>query len=237
MYSIVRMKEVNPVTNLRGIDHVYVPHYHKLIQRREYLLSEFKKYGIGGVEFRTYFPRERLSNEMIARFYDKHRPGTNVKMTVVEIANYIEQYYIVVDMLKCGYNSCLILEDDAILVDGFRDTFNKYMETIPDDWEVTFLHDGCFWHADGIEEGKYWYPAYKSRSCCSYMLTREACMKVVNHMVPCYQLIDRTYELLIQSLGLKCYWCEPVIVREGTMIGVYNTSADDRKDDVVRKWW
>jgi hypothetical protein len=225
------MKEISHITNLRGIDHVYIPHYHKLVQRKAHLLSEFKKYGIGGVEFRTYFPRESVSKEMVSRFYNKSRPGTNYKMELVEIVNYIEQYYIVIDMLKRGYNACLILEDDAILVNGFRDIFNKYMETIPDDWEVTFLHDGCFWHADGIEEGKYWYSANKSRTCCSYMLTQEACRKIVHLMFPCYLPIDHTYEALIKTQKLKCYWCEPVIVREGSIIGIYNTSADN----VVRK--
>lgn len=51
-----------------------------------------------------------------------------------------QSHYNVIDLsIKRGYRNILVLEDDALFVDGFLEKFNYISSTIPDDWDMIYF--------------------------------------------------------------------------------------------------
>jgi GR25 family glycosyltransferase involved in LPS biosynthesis len=117
------------------------------------------------------------------------------------------------------------LEDDAILLDNFYNNLNSYLTALPDDIDMAFLHDGCGFHAKNIKDNQIWYREKYSRTCCSYLITKDACEKISKTIIPMSTGIDHELNKQIDIHNLNVYWCEPVIIREGSQIRFYNSSV------------
>jgi hypothetical protein len=108
------------------------------------------------------------------------------------------------------------LEDDAIPCNNFSEILTNYQETLPSDVDMAFLNNGCNFHAKNIVSDKVWYPVPSTRTCCSYIITRQACEKMLPNIIPFHNVIDFELNNQITNLSLKVYWCEPTIVRDGS---------------------
>jgi GR25 family glycosyltransferase involved in LPS biosynthesis len=203
------------------IDKVYIVHYAPLKDRRMRLEESLQKYGITNYEFITDYDRNTITNETIKQYYR----GNTISLAPICITiSHVEIYK---KIIENKYALTLILEDDAILAPDFKERLATYCNDLPSDFEIGFLNDGCNMHARGIRPDQIWYPAKSSRTCCAYLITKGCCEKLVKSSIPFREVID--YELFTQinRQNLKCYWCEPTIVSDGSVI-CFQQSYDRR---------
>lgn len=203
---------------MNKIDRIYVLHYSPLKERKEYLEKQFFQYKITNYEFFTdYSDRNDAKKDII----DKYFKLDNLSPAQICIAiSHIELYK---KIIANNENMCLILEDDAIFCYDFVNNFNKYINCIPSDIDIAFINDGCNLHSANRTSDTIWYPATYSRTTCSYLITKQACSKLLQTIIPFENPIDHELNKQIVLHNLKCYWCEPTLITDGSTT-VYNSS-------------
>ena len=202
------------------IDKIYITHYTKLYNRKEKMLSQFEKYNIINYEFIEKYDREHVTSDFVNNYCIGNNFGG-----IAGKCNAITHLEVYNDIIKHNYKLCLILEDDAILCDNFDIKFKEYISNIPDDFEIGFLVDGCNLHEKNIKDSVIWYRSIYSRTCCAYLITKQACEKIVKTILPFTENIDHSLNKQIAKHNLKNYWCEPTIVSEGSKDGNYISSV------------
>jgi hypothetical protein len=90
------------------------------------------------------------------------------------------------------------------------------MKSIPTDYDLALLNDGCGMHADNIRENVLWYPMPYTRTCCSYLITDKCCSVFLESMIPFSHAIDAQINVEIKKHDLKTYWAEPTLVHDGS---------------------
>ena len=191
-------------------DHIYILHYTPLTQRKEYLLNKFKELNITNYTFYEEYNRDVITPETIEQYYKLK------EINKVQICITISHLEIYRKMIQEGHEQCLILEDDAILSDDFNNKLKSYMETLPSDYNLAFLVDGCGMHSPNIVSDKIWYPAIHSRTCCAYIINKKTCELLLEKAIPFTNAIDHELNKQIADNNLIVYWCEPTIVHHGS---------------------
>ena len=108
---------------------IFVIHYKKLIDRKLFILSQFKKHNITDYEF-IEIERDDLSNPNISMFHKNYK-NSQMSLSLKHFYAYKE--------ISDKYDNCLILEDDAILINNFTDILNKYMDQLPKNYDCYLL--------------------------------------------------------------------------------------------------
>jgi len=200
------------------IDHIYIVHYTPLVDRKEYLLNQFNSNTITNYEFVTEYDRNTTSREIMDKYFFEFNNLTPVQKCIS--ISHVEIYK---KIIESKYNLCLILEDDAILTNLFKEKLEYYIDNLPKDFDIGFLNDGCGFHADNINDSQIWYKVPGTRTCCAYLITKNTCEKFVNSMIPLKTVIDHELNIHIVNLNLNCYWAEPTIVMDGS-VNIYGSS-------------
>ncbi len=200
-----------------NIQHIFIVHYNKLIERKKYLIDKFNFYNITNYTFIEDYCRDETSQETLDKYFKlKNLNPAQICITISHIEIYKK-------IINENIKSCLILEDDTILCDDFVNKFNYYVKSIPINYEMVFLNDGCNLHAQNIVENQYWYKSNTTRTCCSYLITKECCEKILKTIVPFTYAIDHELNLQIKLHNLKVYWLEPTIIKDGSTL-IYGSS-------------
>ncbi len=198
------------------VNKIFIVHYEPLFQRKINLTRQLEENIIKNYEFITDYDRNKVDDETIKKYY------TLNKINKTQICITISHVEIYKRIIEEDLDFCLILEDDAILCNNFQTIFNNYLEQIPEDVEIAFINGGCNIHIPNPSPDKIWYPGPSTRTCCAYLITKKTCERLVEKMIPFHNVIDFELNDQIKNLNLKCYWCEPTIVQDGseTMYGV-----------------
>jgi GR25 family glycosyltransferase involved in LPS biosynthesis len=192
------------------IDKVYIVHYAPLENRRHFLTKMLEDNDITNYEFITDYDRNNTSKEVMDIYF---KGNSLVPAQICITISHLEIYK---KIINNNYNLVLILEDDAILNSNFKSNLNMYCENLPNDFEIGFLNDGCGYHANDIKKDIYWYPKNYTRTCCSYLITKGCCEKLVKSSIPFHEVIDFELNTQIKNQNLGCYWAEPTIVTDGS---------------------
>ena len=195
---------------MNHIDKIYIIHYAPLTERKAYIDKKIKDLNLQNVEFFSEFDRNSTPDEVIKTYYKGD--GLNAAQICITISH-VEIYK---KVLENNYKSVLILEDDALFEDNFIEVLNKYMESVPEDYDLLFLNDGCGLHSKNIVSDKIWYREYTSRTCCSYIVSNKCCNKLIPTIIPFEHSIDWQINHETSNKALIIYWCEPTIVRDGS---------------------
>lgn len=75
--------------------------------------------------------KENIIHEKVGNKYEYLKPG--------EIGHLLSFIGIMKDALKKNYKNILILEDDSIIEDNFREVFMESYEKLPDNWDIVYL--------------------------------------------------------------------------------------------------
>lgn len=203
--------------------HIFIVHYKPCVDRKQYLTEYFNAHGFTKYTFVDDYQREDLTVELRDAYFS---PTVRLPPAVYCITiSHIEIYK---RILSLGMDRCLILEDDARPCDDFFTVLDTYLADLPNDVELAFLNDGCGLHATTNRVTNYWHLHNKSRTCCSYIITKQCIMKLLSTMVPCNQAIDHELNTQIALHNLRVYWCEPTIVSDGSG-RVYQDSYNPRQ--------
>jgi GR25 family glycosyltransferase involved in LPS biosynthesis len=210
---------------------VFVIHYTKLTERKEYIQKHLPERGILEYEFVETHNQEDLTEE------EKNRFALSPPKTSL-FCKHLETIQTISD--KNEY--ALILEDDVILCDNFLEKLKEYWKQIPPDWDMIFIGDGANLHieAERIRPDQYFYEpkmhqaffgiAGASRCSDSYFI-RNPCAKRITHYVKTqWRKTSLPYDWwlnkAVYELGLKVYWVEPTIVTQGSACGLFQITSN-----------
>lgn len=199
---------------------IYITHYTPLIERKENIINQLKIYNIDNYEFIEVYDRENLTNANIVKFSHITLSETSLFLKHIEI------YKKYVDNNK--NELVIVLEDDAIFVDNFKEKLDIYVQELEkiNDWDVIFTADCCNLHIKSVKE-KLFYSSNGSRGTCMYILNVGVCKKLLNIIdieTSINKPIDHWFNLIQHKYNLKYYWSEPILVKQGSEIGIFNSA-------------
>ena len=217
---------------------IFIAHYSKLVERKQYMIEQFKKHRITNYEFVEKYDKECLTDKDKEIFtYDPQ-----VSMSAVSLA--LKKLYIF-KQIRDFYDYALILEDDAVLCDNFMDTLQKYMTELPNTYDMLFLGCGLGFHIEPnlILPNKHiykkcLYPTPWGGDGCTrgtdcYLMTKECakklCWYVYEKQVKPRAYIDFILNQAGRDMNLEVYWSEPTLAVQGSVTGLFNSSVVNGK--------
>ncbi len=211
----------------------FVVHYARLAYRKAFLVSQFARLGLDDVTYIEQYDRDTLSESDIAMFHPK--------LSRANMAVTLSHLQCIKDMLASGVDHALILEDDAVLHPDFNARLDKYMNELPDDWDVMFIGNGCGLHIPRAiieaNPGQTVFPkghdttvgAGCTRCTDSYVLRRRCAERILDYVSSLQSKVempvDWWYNDVLRDIGAKVYWSEPTIVEQATQNGMWPTSV------------
>jgi GR25 family glycosyltransferase involved in LPS biosynthesis len=227
---------VNKNVNMK----TYICHYPKLTERIESLIPSLEKNGFDDIEIVYGIDRNDInenhfsifSNDIMHKKEREFYKGCVADYTYdilskpAEIANFLTHLEIWDRISKSSQKHCLVLEDDVVTIDdNFTETWNRYMESIPDDLEIAYLNEGCDLTVKNklgldIVDDKIWYDCYikESRTCCAYIISSDFCTKIIDFIKsnPVVYAVDHELNFIQKKNDTNVYWTYPCIFREGS---------------------
>ncbi len=110
---------------------------------------------------------------------------------------------------------CIVLEDDSIKNDNYDDNLRTCLETLPEMWDVIFP-GACA----GIRSPKGHHESKGTRGLGMYILNQGVGQKLVDFF-NAETVITKPIDHWMNTLPLKYYLYEPLLVSQGSEVGVY----------------
>lgn len=209
---------------------IFIVHYDKLVERKKFITKQLNEYDFD-FEFISNHGKENLTLDERKMF--KNRTDGEISLTL----HHIECYKRIVEE---NIDYALILEDDVVTSNNFRETLEGYIQELPTDWDMLFIGNGCGMHIDKhlLVPKKHVYKKdnvingniYEGSTRCtdSYLITNK-CAKIITEKLklPNYTIAvmtDLWLNCVIRNNNFNVYWAEPTIVTQGSEIGVYKSS-------------
>ena len=120
-----------------------------------------------------------------------------------------------------------MFEDDAILVDNFKEQLTIYLnelETI--EWDIVFSGECCGLHANKTTS-KILYKSTTTRGTCMYILNKGVCKKIndiFNIEPKINKSIDHWFNDMQPKYNLQYYWSEPTVVSQGSETKIFKSA-------------
>jgi GR25 family glycosyltransferase involved in LPS biosynthesis len=202
---------------------IYITHYTPLTIRKKNIIRQLKTNNIDNYEIIEKHDREKLTQIDIKKFSGIKLSETSLFLKHIEI-------------FKKEVNNneiVIVLEDDAIFVDKFKEKLYTYIKELEKkkNWDVIFTGDCLNLHIKADKENLF-YPTNMSRGTCMYILNVGVCKKlldIINIEKNINQAIDHWFNLIQKKYNLKYYWSEPVLVKQGSELGIYKSSIGTGK--------
>jgi GR25 family glycosyltransferase involved in LPS biosynthesis len=200
-----------------NIDHIYICHYTKLIDRKLFIENQLNAFGINNYEFISSYDPELLDKKLIIQKYpyifDKTKKD-NRYLRISEISLALKHCHAIEKSCIQNYDSVLILEDDAILSDNFISSYNDYLKQLPDDWDLFWVGSCCNLHIPEIKSNQNIYQTNKSRCTHCYSISKKGLGILNNIIYNIDEAIDWYYNDIINRYNLNTYWAEPSICKQ-----------------------
>lgn len=196
--------------DLSDLQMVYVIHFESLTNRRKVINSQLSK--ITGIPV-TFITMNEDSDHQTSKIFKDVYKGDS-KVSVQEITVSLAHLQVYRDILDKGYSTCLILEDDAILVESFLEDLEKSIKESVN-FDFSFLSSCGDLRAHKVRPGIL-QDALTSRSVCGYIVRSQCLAKVLTACSELISVIDWQLNYIREPLGLKYSWSEPPIVLQGS---------------------
>lgn len=213
----------------------YIIHYTPLKERKIFMVAQIEKYNLDA-KFIEKYDRENLTDSDYNYFIKE-------KVRLSQMSNMRKHISAWNNLINSNFNHCLVLEDDTILHENFKNILDKYLIELYDinkDFDLCFIGDGAKLHIHKflIEENKniYLKSNYPSswggdgatRCTDSYIISKNCSNKILKYLETNKIEIwtsDFWLNHVCRTLDLKVYWAEPTIVTQGTQNGLFKSSA------------
>jgi GR25 family glycosyltransferase involved in LPS biosynthesis len=197
---------------------IYITHYTPLADRKQDIIKQLTNAGITEYEFIETYDKEALTNKDIEKF-------ANIRLSE---ASLFLKHYEIFKKNKDTNDIIVVLEDDAILVENFKEHLANYIELLKTKtWDVAFTGECCNIHAKNIVQGQIFYDWPGSRGTCMYILNAGVCKKlydIFNQENKIVLAIDHWFNLIGKKYGLKYFLSEPTLVYQGSELGLYKSA-------------
>jgi glycosyl transferase family 25 len=209
---------------------VFVIHYKKLSDRKQFILNQFSKHNITDYEF-IEIDRDELEKYDISMFESNYSTS--------QIAISLSHFYAYQQIVE-KYDYALILEDDVLLHDDFSSIFSNYMNELPIDYDLLYIGDGCNLHIEKHKlipnihiykkglEATTWGGNGSSRCTDSYLVNKKCAKNLCTYINQLPYKINSPIDFWINDASrdnqFTVYWAEPTIVTQGTQNGMFSSS-------------
>jgi len=194
---------------------LFIMHYTPLVERKKNIIHSLQNAGISEYEFIEVYDRENLTQSDLEKFRE-------IRLSEISLfLKHIEVFKKEIDDIT------VVLEDDSIFVDQFKERLEKYLAELETmEWDVVFTGECCGIHSH-VEPNKTFYETNGSRGTPMYILNRGVCKKL-NDIVKAETIIDRPidhwFNYIYQKYILKYYHSEPTLVSQGSEIGIFKSA-------------
>jgi GR25 family glycosyltransferase involved in LPS biosynthesis len=119
----------------------------------------------------------------------------------------------------------LVLEDDTVLSERFSVLLQSALQSMPKDWQILFIGDGCGLRVPGRSDQDAMYRMNPPRSKCSdaYLINTAAARSLLQTLVPFSLPIDLELGCSMLQQQTVCYWLEPPITTQGSQTGLFSS--------------
>jgi GR25 family glycosyltransferase involved in LPS biosynthesis len=209
---------------------IFVIHYKKLIDRKEFMLKQFEKYNLIDFEF-IEIDRDEVENYDLTIFKEDFKKIHKSQMAIT--LSHIFGYKKILDK----YENALIFEDDAILCENFIEIYNYYLTQLPENYDMLFIGNGGNLHIKKelivpnkniylkSVEIEDWAPMGAAKCTESYLVSKKCAKKLLESIEKIKNKvnlpIDWWLTYLLKENNLIVYWAEPTIVTQGTQNGMF----------------
>ena len=204
---------------------IFIIHYKKLTERKEFMINQFKRENITNYEFITIDRDELIETDLI-KFQDNFSKPL--------IANFLSHLFVYKQIANNNFDYNLILEDDAILCHNFNKILHTYIKQFSNNYDAIFIGDGCNIKEHHIISSKiiqncnvYKYDGDNKCKCTdSYFVSKKGANHIINYFNNLETKINNPIDWFLNKPLeiLNVYWCEPTLVKQGTIIGLFNSS-------------
>lgn len=207
---------------------IFVIHYEPLVERRQYLESVLPNTDIP-YTISTKYTRDNIDESCFCEdgtTIDKKNkitttpvPPADFTLTPPIKANGLEHVHIYNTIVEKNLDFAIVLEDDAILVENFTDRLNNILNTLPEDWDVIYLSNGCQGRPILTKNGNSEFVISEKRqswTASGYMLNKESARLFVDNIQPIVYPPDFELTYLQNLLKSNVYWLYDPIVYEGS---------------------
>jgi len=200
------------------IDKYYMCHYSKLTERRSYIKDVVLKYNIN-LNWILEYDKEQINENILSKsFPDLFSDKSGKKPSKAEISLAMKHYCVFNDVIKNNFQNVVVFEDDIILVDDFDKKLNKYINQLPNNYDILWIGTCCnLYTSQIIPELNVYRNSHGSRCTHAYVISNAACKKIVDFFPKIYQAIDWFFNTSIKTLNLNNYWAEPPLSTQNTM--------------------
>jgi len=134
------------------------------------------------------------------------------KLSLAEISLVMKHHYAFEDTVMNNYDNVVVFEDDIILCDGFNQKLEKYLNQLPDDYDILWIGTCCNLHVPQYNPQLHVYPTQHGSRCThAYVISNKGCKKLLEHFPTIYQPIDWYFNSSVKLLNLKNFWAEPAL--------------------------
>jgi len=197
----------------------YITHYTPLTERKQHIISSLQNANITDYEFIESYDRDILTQNDIKKFSN---------ITRSEISLFLKH----VDIFKKGNDDAIVvLEDDAVLVDNFKEKLENYMKISKSfDYDIIVPGECCNLHANNITPNQIFYRDYSvfGRGTCMYILNKSVCKKlydIYNSESIIVKPVDHWLSDMMRKYNLIMYWTEPTLVFQGSQNGKFKSAV------------
>jgi glycosyl transferase family 25 len=198
---------------------IYITHYTPLINRKANIIKQFENYNITDYTFIETYDKEQFMPTDFSKF-------TNI--TLGETSLFLKHIEIFIKEQDNNNDLIVVFEDDAILVDNFKEKLDIYIKELEklQNWDIIFTADCCNLHV-AKNKDEIFYRTNKNRGTCMYILNKGVSRKIlqiINNEKNINKPIDLWFDVIQQKYNLSYYWAEPTIVQQGSEIGVFKSA-------------
>lgn len=191
---------------------IFICHWKKLQKRKEFLLEILQNHQINNYEFVIDYDVDNWNIDEIQkefpRIFGFNPSGRKLKYSEISLS--LKHIKIIKEVAQSS-DYALVLEDDVILCDNFKEEFLKSFNQLPENWDLAWVGTCCNLHAQPLP-GKRISKTYGSRCTHAYIISSQCAKKILDELKYCNNGADFYYNYLIQKYQLNNYWFEPALV-------------------------
>lgn len=204
----------------------YIIHYTPLVERKPFIEKAFELEKIEH-EYILEYDKENLLEKNIIKF----RSSLNKKY----ISNFLKHLSAIEKISKSNNKINLIVEDDAILCDDFKEKLLIYYNELPTDFDFLFLggEPDKRWDVPDhmIRSNTYCYSSksFLTKTLDAYLISIKTAKELINYYnkTSDHSLhieTDHWINQYIKEKNCKVYWCYPRLVKHGSAIKKFKSS-------------
>lgn len=204
------------------LQHIYVVHFEPLKDRRRQIEESLEP--LCDIPTSWKIMNEETDLEAANSFSTTFSSTPKVFIAAQELAVSLAHLEIYKEILREGYETCLIIEDDAIIGQKFYENIEIALSESKD-YDFTFLSSCCNLHVPRTLPGLL-QESSTSRSVCGYILRSRNIGNIIKACEPFVDGIDHHLNHIRQEAGLRYAWSEPPLIDAGSE-GVYKSNLHE----------